>query len=374
MKRSERAESARSGRMRCLALSPPAQAQGQGRRSAERGRARRGRAAEYRRGHPGHRCCYHRQVRQLPRQRRQGQSQPDLLDSHHSGRLGRSHQAHGPPERSDAGAGRSQVHLKYLSNSHGLAPEEAKPVMYMAEHRIQDEVIPNESVRVTCNNCHALGRVFQWHRPREEWSLLADMHSALYHQAEAAFPPQRCGGGGARRCGRRGAAAEVAEGGAAAAAAAAATAAAAADRIARYHARFSRQELPAPYARMGRLAGAHARSANHRTVAYLGAHSGTRQILRRTDDRAGRRARRVHHHREAAAGERRTGDHPHRHRLWSTRATPGAADRTARTVAGECRARRSRTARCAKRCGSRPIRPRPKAAGSGASIRSSAWM
>src|SRR6202789_3367119 len=52
--------------------------------------------------------------------------------------------------------------VKYLSTSHGLAPEEAKPVMYMTEHRIQDEVIPNESVRTTCNTCHALGRVFQW--------------------------------------------------------------------------------------------------------------------------------------------------------------------------------------------------------------------
>ncbi len=77
--------------------------------------------------------------------------------------------------------------LKYLSNYQGLAPEEARPVMYMAEHRIQDEAIPNESVRSTCMNCHALGRVFQWRRPREEWSLLADTHAALYQQAEAAF-------------------------------------------------------------------------------------------------------------------------------------------------------------------------------------------
>src|SRR5579863_375985 len=81
----------------------------------------------------------------------------------------------------------AKVILKYLSNYHGLAPEEAKPVMYMAEHRIQDEVIPNESVRTTCMNCHALGRVFQWRRPREDWSLLADTHIALYQQAEAAF-------------------------------------------------------------------------------------------------------------------------------------------------------------------------------------------
>ncbi|HLK63189.1 MAG TPA: quinohemoprotein amine dehydrogenase subunit alpha [Bryobacteraceae bacterium] len=87
--------------------------------------------------------------------------------------------------------------VKYLSNSHGLAPEEAKPVMYMAEHRTLDEAIPNESVRATCMNCHALGRVFQWHRTRADWSLLADMHSALYQQAEAAFRRNGAGRGGA---------------------------------------------------------------------------------------------------------------------------------------------------------------------------------
>ncbi|HEX3743558.1 MAG TPA: quinohemoprotein amine dehydrogenase subunit alpha [Bryobacteraceae bacterium] len=100
--------------------------------------------------------------------------------------------------------------LKYLSDYHGLAPEEAKPVMYMAEHRIQDEPIPNESLRVTCMNCHALGRPFQWRRTREEWSLLADMHSALYPTAESAF--RRNGGGrggaGAGAAGRGGANAE----------------------------------------------------------------------------------------------------------------------------------------------------------------------
>ena len=102
--------------------------------------------------------------------------------------------------------------LKYLADYHGLAPEEARPVMYMAEHRIQDEVIPNESVRATCNNCHALGRVFQWRRPREEWSLLADFHSALYQQAEAAFRRTSVAGGGAAggRGGRRGGAAAAA--------------------------------------------------------------------------------------------------------------------------------------------------------------------
>ncbi len=86
--------------------------------------------------------------------------------------------------------------LKYLSTNHGLAPEEAKPVMYMPEHRLQDEAVPNEAVRTTCMSCHALGRPFSWHRTKEEWTLLTTLHSALYQQAEAAFRGGRNGGGG----------------------------------------------------------------------------------------------------------------------------------------------------------------------------------
>jgi len=86
--------------------------------------------------------------------------------------------------------------LKYLSTNHGLAPEEAKPVMYMPEHRLVDETIPNEAVRTTCMNCHALGRPFSWHRTKEEWTLLTTLHTALYQQAESAFRGGRNGGGG----------------------------------------------------------------------------------------------------------------------------------------------------------------------------------
>jgi len=91
--------------------------------------------------------------------------------------------------------------LKYLSTYHGISPEEARPVMYMAEHRIIDEPIRNESVRVTCNNCHALGKPFSWHRAKEEWSLLANMHSALYQQADSAFRRNGAGRGGAAAAG-----------------------------------------------------------------------------------------------------------------------------------------------------------------------------
>ena len=37
--------------------------------------------------------------------------------------------------------------LKYLSTYHGLAPEEAKPVMYYAEHRVLEETVPNDTLR-----------------------------------------------------------------------------------------------------------------------------------------------------------------------------------------------------------------------------------
>ena len=48
--------------------------------------------------------------------------------------------------------------VKSLSATHGLAPEEAKPVMYIAEHRMIDETITDETVRGACAVCHAIGR------------------------------------------------------------------------------------------------------------------------------------------------------------------------------------------------------------------------
>ncbi len=77
--------------------------------------------------------------------------------------------------------------LKYLATNHGLAPEEAKNVMYMPEHRLIDEPIPNDNFKTSCMNCHALGKVYQWRRTREDWSLLANMHVAYFPQADAAF-------------------------------------------------------------------------------------------------------------------------------------------------------------------------------------------
>src|SRR5712691_1052142 len=77
--------------------------------------------------------------------------------------------------------------LKYLSTHHGLAPEEAKPVMYMAEHRMQDEAVPSEAVRTTCMGCHPFGRGLAWRRSKEDWKLLTNMHVFFYAQADVAF-------------------------------------------------------------------------------------------------------------------------------------------------------------------------------------------
>jgi len=87
--------------------------------------------------------------------------------------------------------------VKYLGTYHGLAPEEAKPVMYFAEHRIQDETnIPNDAVRGACANCHAFARPLSWRRSAEDWKLLANLHVALYPTADQAFRRGLAAGGG----------------------------------------------------------------------------------------------------------------------------------------------------------------------------------
>src|SRR5690349_17420368 len=51
--------------------------------------------------------------------------------------------------------------LRYLSNNNGLAPEEAKPVFWEAEHRMfrdQSDKVPADALQHTCNYCHTIGR------------------------------------------------------------------------------------------------------------------------------------------------------------------------------------------------------------------------
>ncbi len=87
--------------------------------------------------------------------------------------------------------------VKYLATYHGLAPEEAKPIMYFAEHRIQDETnIPNDAVRGACANCHAFARPLSWRRSPDDWKLLTNLHVAFYATAEQAFRRGLGAGGG----------------------------------------------------------------------------------------------------------------------------------------------------------------------------------
>jgi quinohemoprotein amine dehydrogenase len=102
--------------------------------------------------------------------------------------------------------------VKYLATYHGLAPEEAKPVMYMPEHRLVDETnIPNDTVHDTCANCHAFGRALSWRRPKADWQLLANMHIFLYAQADNIF--QRGSGAFGERGQNRGGQAGAAQAG-----------------------------------------------------------------------------------------------------------------------------------------------------------------
>lgn len=73
---------------------------------------------------------------------------------------------------------------RYLGTWHGLAPEEAKQVMYIPERRILDEtIIPNQTLKNGCAACHAFGQPLSSRRSRREWALLQNMHKALYTQA-----------------------------------------------------------------------------------------------------------------------------------------------------------------------------------------------
>jgi quinohemoprotein amine dehydrogenase len=78
--------------------------------------------------------------------------------------------------------------IKYLSTDHGLAPEEANPVMYLAERRLDDETnIPNDKVKGACASCHAFAKPLSWRRSASDWKYLANLHIALYPQADELF-------------------------------------------------------------------------------------------------------------------------------------------------------------------------------------------
>ncbi len=84
--------------------------------------------------------------------------------------------------------------MRYLSDAHGLSPEEAKPVAYIAEQRLIDEKVPNEDIAHACKACHALGRPLSWRRSADDWKLLVNMHIAFFPNVQSTafvYPPRR---------------------------------------------------------------------------------------------------------------------------------------------------------------------------------------
>jgi quinohemoprotein amine dehydrogenase len=72
--------------------------------------------------------------------------------------------------------------VKYLSDEHGLAPEEAKTVTYDAERRIHRETsIPNQRIEHACARCHTFARVLSWRRSLDDWKQLIAGHAARYN-------------------------------------------------------------------------------------------------------------------------------------------------------------------------------------------------
>lgn len=81
----------------------------------------------------------------------------------------------------------SRAILKYLATYHGLAPEEAKPVVFLAEHRAVDEKEAPAELKGTCNYCHAYSRALSWRRPKADWLMLENMHMGLFITSETTF-------------------------------------------------------------------------------------------------------------------------------------------------------------------------------------------
>lgn len=99
--------------------------------------------------------------------------------------------------------------IKSLADSHGLAPEEARPAMFEAERRLIDfAYAADKDLNTLCSGCHSMGRVISERRAKDEWVGLMNMHRYFYPGIDGAsggFRQGGPGGGGGRGRGRGGA-------------------------------------------------------------------------------------------------------------------------------------------------------------------------
>ena len=101
--------------------------------------------------------------------------------------------------------------IKSLSDSHGLAPEEARPAMFEAERRLIDYTYTaDKDLNELCSRCHSMGRVISERRAKDEWVGLMNMHRYFYPGIDGASGgfrqngPGPGPGGGGRGRGRGG--------------------------------------------------------------------------------------------------------------------------------------------------------------------------
>jgi quinohemoprotein amine dehydrogenase len=67
--------------------------------------------------------------------------------------------------------------LTYLSNTHGLAPQETQPLMYEPERRVHDETgSASETLLKTCAKCHSLAKAMSWRRTPDDWTQFLTAH------------------------------------------------------------------------------------------------------------------------------------------------------------------------------------------------------
>lgn len=82
--------------------------------------------------------------------------------------------------------------LRYLANSHGLAPEEAQPAAFEVEKRMIDYKYSDRDTENTCHSCHSMGRVISQRRTKQDWEMLVAMHRGYYPYSD--FQAFRRGG------------------------------------------------------------------------------------------------------------------------------------------------------------------------------------
>jgi quinohemoprotein amine dehydrogenase len=93
--------------------------------------------------------------------------------------------------------------VRYLGDNHGLAPAEARAVLYRAEKRPHLEDPVSEEVGETCNRCHLAAWYLSERRTKEEWHLLKGMHIGYFpiieYQTFRGSPPGERGSDDAPR-------------------------------------------------------------------------------------------------------------------------------------------------------------------------------